>query len=119
MRITPNNKFRGYPCSYVGTGCAYENVTGMTFISSLPEGLGKDGFLSLDNMNRFIRKYLRIRKKTYFKRAERVSLKEFLTRFTGRACVCVLGHFVYVSGGDYWSFFDNDDDAVVCVWYIG
>ena len=68
--------------------------------------------------NKFIRSFLKIKKKQYFKRTERVSLKEFLEKNTERCCVCVYGHFIYVDGNDYWSFFDNDNDKIVCIWYI-
>lgn len=45
-------------------------------------------------------------------------LLQFLSENTNRAAVCVLGHFIYVNGEDYWSFFNNENDPVVCVWYI-
>ena len=118
MRIEPSAKYRGMPCSYVGTGCAYEDVTGDPFLASLPAELKDDGYLTLDSMNRFVRKYLPIRKKVYYRRTDRPRLSQFLSQNTGRAAVCVLGHFIYVNGEDYWSFFNNENGPVVCVWYI-
>ncbi len=118
-RITPSAKYRGLPCSYVGTGCAYEDVFKKPFDIPLPEGLKDDGWLTLENENRYIRQYLPIKKKQYFKRNERITLWEFLETNTERCGVCVYGHFIYVNGKDYWSFFNNEEDPVVCVWYIG
>ena len=118
MRFVPDPKYDGLPCSYVGTGCAYEAVTGKSFNSPIPDSLKSDGYMTLDGENKFIRSFLKIKKKQYFKRTERVSLKEFLEKNTERCCVCVYGHFIYVDGSDYWSFFDNDNDKVVCIWYI-
>ena len=65
-RITPADKYRGLPCSYVGTGCAYEAVTGKEFSPDLPMGLRDDGWLTLENENKFIRQHLPIRKKQYY-----------------------------------------------------
>lgn len=118
MRITPSEKYQGQPCSFVSVGCAFENVTGEVFDRSLPEELRNDGWLTLTNMNTFIRSALPVTKKVYYKRTERKTLSEFLSGNESRCLVCVLGHFIYVSSKDYWSFFDNEDDKVVCVWYI-
>lgn len=51
-------------------------------------------------------------------RMSQAGLLQFLSENTNRAAVCVLGHFIYVNGEDYWSFFNNENDPVVCVWYI-
>lgn len=118
MRFTPDEKFLEFPCSYVGTGCAYEDIYEMPFEPDLPEGLREDGYLSLDSEDKFLRKFLPVRKKQYFRRKERIPLREFLAANTEKCAVCVYGHFIYVSGHNYWSYFDNEDDMVVCVWYL-
>lgn len=118
MRITPDSKYLNMLCSYVGTGCAYENIMGKPFKAVLPPELRSDGYLSLDAENRFIRRFLPIRKKKYFKRAERFPLRDFLAYNKCKCGVCVYGHFIYVDGSNYWSFFDNENDPVVCIWYI-
>lgn len=118
MKHIPSDKYRGMPYSYVATGCAYENVKGELFLEPLPEGLKNSGYLSLDSENRYLRSLLPVKKKVYYKRAERVSLKDFLDGNDEKCVVCVYGHLVYVSGKDYWSYFQNEDDPVVCVWYI-
>lgn len=118
MRIEPKYIYDGLPCSYVATGCAYEEHYGRTFMAPLPDGLRNGGYLSLEGANRFIRKYLPVRKRVSFRRSERPLLKDFLRTNHERACVCLYGHFVYISGGDYWSYFENENDPVVCVWYL-
>ena len=118
MRIIPKKKYRGLPCSYVGTGCAYENITGEKFTAPLPDGLGDTGWATLRILNNYVRQYLPIEKKVYYKRSERFKLKDFLASNTKKAGVCVLGHFIYVDGKNYWSFFNNDNDYNVCIWYI-
>ena len=118
MRIVPNKKYDGFPCSYVGTGCACERITGKPFDAPLPDGLKNDGYLSLDLANKFLRAHLPVSRKVYFKRTERITLGEFLKNNEQKCCICVLGHFLYAEGHDYWSFFENEDDPVVCVWYL-
>lgn len=117
-RIKPKDKYHGKPCSYVGTGCAYEDIFKKDFTAPLPEGLEEDGYLSLDNENKYIRSLLPIKRRTYYKRTERYPLKDFLQNNEEKACVCVYGHFIYVNGHNYYSFFDNLDDPVICIWYI-
>ena len=47
-----------------------------------------------------------------------ITLSEFLKDHKEPCGICVLGHFLFAANGDYWSFFDNDQDKVVCVWYF-
>jgi len=118
MRIEPDIKYQNLPCSYVATGCAYEDYFEKDFFEIIPDGLRNDGYLNLDNANKYIRKHLPVKKKQYFKRSERITLREFLSNNTARCCVCVYGHFIYVNQKDYWSFFENEDDLVVCIWFL-
>ena len=126
MRITPDKKFRHLPCSYVAVGSAYEDIRNpdksakprYLFDAEMPDGLKNDGYLTLAGANKFMRQYLPVRKKQTFKKAERPKLKDFLTNNSDKCCVCVLGHFIYVKGKDYYSFFANENDDVVCVWYL-
>lgn len=32
--------------------------------------------------------------------------------------VCLLGHYIYIDNDNYYSFFDNDEDEVVCIWWL-
>lgn len=119
MKITPNPKYDGKPCSYVATVCAYEDIfPGQSLPEIYPEGLDDSGYATLDAINKYIRAILSIKKKTYYKRSERITLQEFLQTNKKQCLVCVLGHFIYVNGQDYWSFFENENDKVVCVWYL-
>lgn len=77
-----------------------------------------DGYLRLRDMNQFAREYLPIAKRIDFKKNERPRLKEFLQTNETRCCICVLGHYLYADAQTYWSFFDNDDDKVIAVWYL-
>ena len=118
MRITPPDRYQNLPCSYVGTGCAYEDIYHIPFSGPLPEGLRKDGYLSLKKMDTYIRQYLSVKKKIYFSKKQRIPLREFLQHNKSPAGICVYGHFVYANNGDYTSFFDNEDDPIVCIWYL-
>lgn len=118
MRIKPKRKYEGLPCSFVGTGCAYEDINGKRFKAELPEGLKQDGWASMKILNQYVRTHLPIKKQVYYKRGERFKLRDFLENNDTQAGVCVYGHFIYVNGKDYWSFFDNRNDDVVCIWYI-
>ena len=62
MRHIPSSKYKGLPCSYVGTGCAYERITGRIFNESLPKGLHSDGYLPLREENKYIRPNLPVKK---------------------------------------------------------
>ena len=45
----------------------------------------------------------------------RKTLKEFHLE---NAIVCCYGHFIYLNGDNYYSFFDNENDKVVAVWEL-
>lgn len=116
MRISPKNIYNKLPCSIVAVGCAVGERNGR--IIEAPKGLKYNGYLPLNDMNRYIRSLLPIRKKEYFKRGERPLLKDILPGNDRKAVVCLLGHYVYIDGEDYYSFFKNEMDPVVCIWWI-
>lgn len=118
MQFIPSEKYNGLPCSYVGTGCAYEDIYRKPFTEPLPPNLKDDGWSTLENTNKYVRKFFKVKKKEYYKRGERPILNDFLSHNFGKCLVCVYGHFIYVSGNDYWSFFDNSQDEIVCIWYL-
>lgn len=118
MRVIPGRKYKGRPCSYVATGCAYENMTGQKFTAAEPEGLTETGYATMQILNSYVRAHLPVKKKFYYPRTERFRLRDFLSDNTERAVVCVYGHLIYVNGGDYWSFFENINDKVVCIWLL-
>lgn len=118
MRYNPDRKYIDQPCSYVSVGTGYEDITWKIFKGEMPEGLKKDGYLTLEAMNRFIRNNLLVRKRDKFVQGQRPLLHEFLKNNTECCIVCVKGHYVYVRGENYWSFFYNDNDEVINVWYL-
>lgn len=122
-RIEPSIELRREPCSFVAVSCAWRDACQEPFRMWHAAGVREDGYLSLNDMNRYLRGIFnqegaKIVKKTAFKRGERPKLESFLAGNKDRYIVCVLGHYVYANGEKYWSFFDNDNDDVVCVWKI-
>lgn len=117
-RFVPSEIYRGEPCSVCAMGCALQIRSRAALASLRSARMHADGYLSLDGMNALIRANLRVVRKLYFKRGERVCLRDFCHSFSGKAVVCVAGHYIYVQDGDYWSFFRNGDDQVICVWEV-
>jgi len=118
MQIKPAAKYAGLPCSYVGAGCAYEDLYKKPFGVPLPSGYHKDGYLSLDNMNKFFRQHLPVKRKLYYNQKNRILLSELLAQNKTPMIICVKGHCLYANKGNYISFFNNDTDPVVCIWYL-
>lgn len=118
MRRIPRLEYEALPCAYVATGCAYEDIFKKNFEEPMLDELRDDGWSTLDNTNKYIRRLLPVQKKVYYKRSERMTLGAFLADNAKRCIVCVYGHFIYVNEQDYWSFFENEDDEVVCIWYL-
>ena len=118
MRITPDNKFLDLPCAHVAIGIAYERRFHDPFPQQALSISCANGYCTLREADSAIRHLLPVRKKVYFKRNERMALSEFLGANEAHCVVCVLGHYIYAEGSTYWSFFDNEDDPVVCAWYI-
>ena len=118
IRKEPDKKYRGQPCSVTCVGTAYDHIHTWPFTIIKPEEMRYDGYLRLRDMNQFAREYLPIAKRIDFKKNERPRLKEFLQTNETRCCICVPGHFLYADAQTYWSFFDNDDDKVITVWYL-
>ena len=119
MRIMPEEKYEGVPSSQVAIGCAYENVFDKNLSHTIEVRLkNTEGYATLEETNKSIRANLPISKRIYYRKAERISLSDFLKNNKEKCIVCVLGHYIFVDGKDYYSYFDNDSDVVVCVWYI-
>lgn len=126
-RIIPYKVYDGIPCSVVAVGCAM-GITDTTGVNRLLESalnglfgakLHDDGYLPLDGLNGLIRANMPVRRREIFRKGERPSLNKFVQEHLGQpAVICVLGHYLYFDGANYYSFFDNDTDAVVSVWYL-
>ena len=109
-RHVPSPALQMVPCSVVAVASA---------LGRRPDGspqLRPDGYATLAAANKFIRANLPIKRRKDFKRGERPLLRDL--HFTGKAIVCVLGHYIYLDGEDYYSFFENENDDVVAVWEI-
>jgi len=108
--ILPSDYLINDPCSIVAVAIANGGV-------KIPVQVSKaDGYMTLSDMNRYVRDNLSVAKRTDYKRGQRPKLKDL--KVNGRAIVCVLGHYLYVDGEDYYSFFDNHDDEVVAMWLL-
>lgn len=118
-QIIPGLAYDDLPCSIVAVGCALGYTDSASITALNPRGLHKDGYLSLQNMERLITENLSVDCKVYFKRGCRPTLEVFAGGREGlRAIVCLEGHFVYFDGENYYSFFENDKDRVVQAWYV-
>ena len=118
-QILPAKVYEELPCSMVSVGCALGYATHEQIAGLKSPGLHSDGYLSLDGMNDLLRANMSVKKTAYFKRGQRSSLREFAEENAGRkAVICLLGHFIYFDGENYYSFFKNDCDKVVKVWYL-
>lgn len=123
-RINPPLYCEGLPCSVVAVSCALDNETWSN--SPLIAPGRSDGYVTLQEMNKFVRHNLAVKKRIDFKRGERPKLKhlpavlkKMLPKIVERkAIVCVLGHYLYFDGKDYYSFFNNKEDDVVAVWVL-
>jgi hypothetical protein len=70
-------------------------------------------------MESLLKANLSIQGKVYYKRDERMALRDFAHANEGRkAVICLLGHYVYFDGHNYHSFFWNGGDPVVQAWYL-
>ena len=120
MRHTPNSQYDGNPCLCVAVGTAYEQKHNKDFAIDLEDMTGQhsDGYMTLNDGNKFIRKHLNVEKRRDYKRGERPLLKDFLQSNEKQCIICVYGHYLYADKQDYWSFFDNEYDEVVAVWYL-
>ena len=119
-RITPNYSYEEKPCSVVALGCALNSFNIDPKEAESVE-FDQDGYCSLSKMrkavnDKFVTKY------RYFKKTERMSLRQWIENLVvldgKKAIVCVLGHYIFVEDGKYYSFFNNDSDEVVALWII-
>lgn len=118
-RIVPDAIYRGRPCSVVAVGCA----AGISSTSGL-EGLysrllRSDGYLSLRGMDALVRANLAVLRRVDYRRGKRPVLRDWAHAHPGtKAVICVLGHYLYFDGKDYYSFLKNGGDEVVAVWEL-
>lgn len=118
MQITPSNRLNNMPCSMVVLYVAYalnyyKSVDIANIVRTRP-----DGYLALSKMNMYINLLFHVKKAQQYGSSKRFTLKEFLKTNDKNCIICVLGHYIYVEGKNYYSFFNNDNDKVVKIWYV-
>lgn len=118
IQVVPEDKYKWVPCSQVALGIACEK-TGVEYFLPISVfdaiGSSESGYLTLRDMNKFVRALLPIKKRKDFKRRERPLLRELEPC---KAVICVVGHYLYMDYDKYYSFFDNENDDVVAMWII-
>lgn len=118
IQMVPNEKYQCRPCSQVaiGTACeqaGYDYYLPNELLDSINDS--EDGYLTLRDMNRFVRALLPVKKRINYKRGQRPYLNQVKPC---KAIVCVLGHYLYMDYNKYYSFFDNEHDEVVTIWVL-
>lgn len=110
-QVLPDKKFENLPCGMVAVGTAKYNE-----IIPFKGNMRPDGYITLNDMNRYIRSNLYVKKRTDYRRGQRPIFGEMV--FSCKAIVCVKGHYIYVDSDDYYSFFDNSNDEVITIWQL-
>lgn len=119
-RIIPSDIYNRLPCSVVAVGCAKGIARKDDLKALISDDLQEDGYLSLNGMNKLVRANLNVKNRVNYKRGQRPMLREF-AHSDGegkKAIICVLGHYLYFDGRDYYSYFWNGKDQVVSVWFL-
>lgn len=119
MQIIPNERFNGIACSKVALYYAYKDIYNQKIAVNDIIQTRPDGYLALAKMNHYINMFFRVKKAKQYNKQERFSLAEFLLKGNDKKCIIsLLGHYIYVDGVNYFSFFNNLHDKVVKVWYL-
>lgn len=118
MQITPSERFNNTPCSMVALYYAYKNIYNQRIAVEEIIRTRPDGYLALSKMNNYINMFFKVKKAQQYGKDKRFNLDEFLKTNDKKCVVCVLGHYIYVDGKNYFSFFDNEKDKVIKVWYV-
>jgi len=126
-KITQPQIYADLPCSVVACSAAVQNIQKVTTEQAKNIVLNiaidnsvnfrRTGYLTIREMNRFVRMLFKVNKYYYHKRGTRPLLKELTLQ--QRAIVLIRGHYVFWHGdGLYDSFFDNANDEVVAYWCV-
>ena len=119
MQIIPNERFNGIACSKVALYYAYKDIYKQKIAVNEIIQTRPDGYLALAKMNHYINMFFHVKSAKQYSKQERFSLAEFLLKGNDKKCIiCLLGHYIYVDGKDYYSFFENSNDKVVKIWYV-
>ena len=118
MQIIPNERFNSMPCSMVAMYYAYKDIYKQYIKIDEIVRTRQDGYLALSKMNTYANLLFKVKKAQQYGSTKRFTLKEFLKSNDKKCVVSLLGHYIYVDGKDYYSFFNNENDKVVKIWYV-
>ena len=118
MQITPNERFSGKPCSMIALYYAYRQIYKQNIAVEEIVRTRPDGYLALSKMNMYINLLFHVKKAKQYGSSKRFALKEFIQSNDKQCIVCVLGHYIFVDGKNYFSFFNNDYSKVVKIWEL-
>lgn len=118
MRYNPSSILYNKPCSMVSLDTAYRDIYNEFIDIDEIVRTRSDGCLALSKMDMYVKLLFRVRKAIQYTKEKRFTLKEFLQHNMIKCIVCVEGHYVYVDGKNYYSFFDNLEDKIVKIWYV-
>lgn len=115
MRIEPDQKYSEIPCSYASLYIAMD-----VFRKTDPKPVVPDGtsYLTLDAADRLFKKYFPRARRYYYNKDNRVILNLFLQTNNQKVIICVKGHYLFANGRNYYSFFDNNLDEIIGIWYL-
>ena len=126
-RIIPPRAYENVPCSILAADIALDRWITCCDVEiddkklQIPENIKvrEDGYVTLNDMNKIIRRNFMVEKRITYKRGERPLLKEYIPNNNyGARILCCLGHYIYQEYDTYYSFFDNANDEVVSVWIL-
>jgi len=118
MQIIPNERFNNYPCSMVALYYAYRDIYKQRIAIEEIVKTRPDGYLALSKMNMYCNLLFHVKKATQYGSSKRFALKEFLKTNDKKCIICLLGHYIYCDGKDYYSFFDNEYCKIVKIWEL-
>ena len=118
MRYNPSANLYNTPCSIVALDTAYRDIYNEFIAIDEIVRTRPDGYLALSKMQVYIKLLFKVKKSIQYTKAKRFKLKEFLKNNDKKCIIGLLGHYIYVDGKDYYSFFNNENDKVVKIWYV-
>ena len=118
MRYNPSANLYNTPCSIVALDTAYRDIYNEFIAIDEIVRTRPDGYLALSKMQVYIKLLFKVKKSIQYTKKNRFKLKEFLQNNDKKCIICLLGHYIYVDGKNYYSFFQNLEDEVVKIWYV-
>lgn len=133
-RLEPNELFEDkvaadqflstQPCSVVALNCALKDFVLIEEPKKFDDELKcwTFGYLKLNDFHKVIKKYFPKVKKHIFEKQNRETLFDADYHYDAfvlaKAIACVKGHYIYVNNDTYYSYFNNDNDELVAVWFL-